>query len=382
MKNTYTVDGNTVSIILDSKKHGSRVTTISLDKLNKAKSFSGKWYIYSSAKSNSLYVKGNIIKEDGSRTTIFLHKFILDSPPEETIDHFDGNGLNNTNGNLRKCDNKLNSQNHTRIHKKNVTGFRGVSVDKRSGKFIASVYSDYKKIHLGMFEDVNAANKVANIARALLMSFATDIDEKLEYFKEFNDNHCRLIFRYGAMASGKTEVLLVSNVVYTKMGKNTLLVSSNKNLRDGNNMIKSRNGMESQSISFGDDDNIYDYIVKENEIKPIDMILVDEVHFLNKDQIFQLARIVDRLKINVICYGLKTDFKSNLFESVETLIAIADDLQLIIGYCDCGGLSNMNMRLSDGKPIFNGKIIEVGAEERYKAVCRKCYINQREEVGH
>lgn len=371
MKNEFKIIGNTVEITLNSKKHGDRVTYISLDKLPVANNFSGKWYIYSSKRSNTLYVKGNVIKEDGNRTTIFLHKYILGSNSNEIVDHINGNGLDNRNENLRICSTQENSHNKNFINKNNKTGYRGVTL-LPSGNYNAYINIDYKKVNLGTFKDIETANKISSLARTMFMNYSSDVNDNLKYFKEFNDNKNRLIFRYGAMGSGKTELLLISYKMYNKFNEKCVIISSDTNKRDGVGWVKSRNGMKEKSVSISESGSVFDKIKKELE-NGLKFIIVDEIHFFTRKQIDELCKIIDDYNVNVICYGLMTDFKGKIFETSEYIVSLADDVQTILKTCECGGNAIMNMRLSNGKPVFNGKTIEIGAEERYKSVCRKCY---------
>ena len=106
-------------------------------------------------------------------------------------------------------------------------------------------------------------------------------------------------------------------------------------------------------------------------------ILIDEAQFLSREQIVQLSRVVDMLDIPVMCYGLKNDFQNNLFEGSEALLLYADKIQEIKTICmkeNCGKKAIMNLRLSDGKPVYHGEKIQIGDED-YVPVCRKHYFD-------
>jgi thymidine kinase len=133
-------------------------------------------------------------------------------------------------------------------------------------------------------------------------------------------------------------------------------------------------------IPVGTNDNIFD-LVKDNYrlrmatfTKPIQWILVDECQFLTEAQIDQLSDVVDFMDVEVICYGLRTDFKSKLFPASKRLFELADGIEEIKSSCDCGTKASINARFnSDGKIITEGSQILVGGDDLYHAVCRKCW---------
>ena len=112
-----------------------------------------------------------------------------------------------------------------------------------------------------------------------------------------------------------------------------------------------------------------------NPVKPIDCLIIDEAQFLTKDQVWELCQIVDNLNIAVLCYGLRTDFLGNLFEGSQWLLAWADSIEEIKTICFCGKKAIMNMRLLNGRPVFEGEQIFIGGNESYISVCRK-HFNQ------
>ena len=108
--------------------------------------------------------------------------------------------------------------------------------------------------------------------------------------------------------------------------------------------------------------------------KPLEYIFCDEAQFLTVEQVEQLARLVDDLNINVVCYGLKNDFQGHLFEASKRLIELSDEIEEIKHYCQCGKNAIINARIDEyGEIIRDGEIIEIGGNERYKPLCRKCY---------
>ena len=132
--------------------------------------------------------------------------------------------------------------------------------------------------------------------------------------------------------------------------------------------------MEKPALSISNTDNVF-YIVESLSIKP-DCILVDEVQFFNKEQIYQLSDIVDKLDIPVICYGLRSDFKLHPFEGSSVLMCIADNIEEVKTICSCCGKKKaiVNCRIDqNGKIINEGEQVMIGGNERYKPLCRTCY---------
>ena len=181
----------------------------------------------------------------------------------------------------------------------------------------------------------------------------------------------KLYYRYGTMGSGKTIDLLKVAYNYEERGKECLLIALSTDTRYGVGKITTRIGLQRDAFICFKDTNIYEY-VNSLEKKP-DWILVDECNFLTKKQVRELSDIVDLLDIPVICYGLRSDFKCELFEGSEALMAIADKIEEIKTICECGRKATVNMRYINGKVVTNGDKIVIGGNDMYKAVCRKCY---------
>ena len=181
----------------------------------------------------------------------------------------------------------------------------------------------------------------------------------------------KLYYRYGTMGSGKTIDLLKVAYNYEERGKECLLIALSTDTRYGVGKITTRIGLQRDAFICFKDTNIYEY-VNSLEKKP-DCILVDECNFLTKKQVRELSDIVDLLDIPVICYGLRSDFKCELFEGSEALMTIADKIEEIKTICECGRKATVNMRYINGKVVTNGDKIVIGGNDMYKAVCRKCY---------
>lgn len=180
----------------------------------------------------------------------------------------------------------------------------------------------------------------------------------------------KLYFFYSAMNAGKTTHLLQKNYNFFEKDIGTLLfipfLSSNQGI------IKSRIGLQKSAIVITNNFNIFIYV--KNCKRKIKCVFVDEVQFLTKKHIFELISIVDILKISVYAYGLRTDFKSKLFESSKYLLAFADNLIELNTICFCGRKAILNARLKDNKRILYGNQIEVD-KKKYISLCRFHYYN-------
>lgn len=181
----------------------------------------------------------------------------------------------------------------------------------------------------------------------------------------------KLYFRYGAMGSGKSIDLLKVAYNYEERDGKVALYTAAIDTRYGTGKITTRIGINKEAIVFSKNTNILDS-VKELEYKP-DCILIDESQFLTKEQVSQIGDIVDYLNIPVICYGLRTDFRGELFEGSKELFAIADKIEEIKTICKCGKKATYNMRMVDGKPVNKGEKILIGGNESYISLCRRCY---------
>lgn len=177
----------------------------------------------------------------------------------------------------------------------------------------------------------------------------------------------KLFFRYGAMGSSKTANALMVEYNYRERGKRALLVKPKTDIRDGVNKIRSRIGIEQECILLEDLQQM-----KEKEIQEYDCVIVDEAQFAKKEQVEFLVYIVDRLSISVICYGLRTDFRNELFEGSMWLLAWADIIEEIRTVCWCGKAAICNARFNEfGKVIRTGEQVVLGGNDSYTALCRK-----------
>lgn len=178
----------------------------------------------------------------------------------------------------------------------------------------------------------------------------------------------KLYFRYGAMGSSKTANALMVEYNYYERGKKALLAKPKLEARDGEYTIKSRIGL-SRECRFVEELVEMDDIA----IKEYDCIIVDEAQFITKEQVRFLVHIVDDLEIPVICYGLRTDFRHELFEGSKWLLAWADRIEELKTVCWCGKGASCNARISEGKVVYDGEQVVLGGNESYMALCRKHY---------
>lgn len=181
----------------------------------------------------------------------------------------------------------------------------------------------------------------------------------------------KLYFRYSAMNAGKTTQLIQVKYNYEERGQRVLVLKSAIDNRDGVGVVKSRIGIECPAILLNSDTNILE-LVKENLKKnKIDCLLIDEAQFLSKPQVMQICSVVDELNIPCMAYGLRSDFKGNLFPGSEALISLSDSIEELKTICWCGKKAIMNTRLLDGKAVFEGAQIQIGGNESYISLCRK-----------
>ena len=190
-----------------------------------------------------------------------------------------------------------------------------------------------------------------------------------------------LKFCFGAMGCGKTRKLQGDYYGKKEDGFEVIVIKPSIDKKADNNTL-ARDG-ESLKTDFliYPDTNIYILIAKYLLEHNLDFILVDEAQFLKKEQVDQLSDIVDILGINVICYGLRTDFRGELFPGSKRLFEIAGPIEVISRQCSCGNNKTYNMRLENGIPVFEGEQIAIdGIDATYESVCRKCYKNAKKRI--
>lgn len=192
----------------------------------------------------------------------------------------------------------------------------------------------------------------------------------------------KLYFRYGTMGSAKTAMLLTQAYNFEERGMAYLCFKPATDTRDSKNVIRSRIGIERECRWIYPDTDLHDVVrrLSEEGREIPGWMLIDEAQFLSAEQVDQLAHVVDDYGCNVICYGLRTDFTSHLFEGSRRLFEIADSIDEIKSTCSCGRKTIVNARIdSHGHIITEGEQVEIGGNDRYMAVCRKCWTGKRIE---
>lgn len=180
----------------------------------------------------------------------------------------------------------------------------------------------------------------------------------------------QLYFKYGAMNSGKSiEILKVAHN-YEEQGKPVLLMTTSTDTRSGHGVIGSRIGVSRPAVPMAPEMDVAQY-VDALPYRP-HCVLVDEAQFMTRGNVLSLVKVVDDLGIPVMCFGLKNDFRNNLFTGSEALLEYADKIEEIKTICQwCGHKATMNLRVSDGKPVRSGEQVQIGGNESYVAVCRR-----------
>lgn len=191
----------------------------------------------------------------------------------------------------------------------------------------------------------------------------------------------QLFFKYGAMNSGKSIDILKVAHNYEEQGKKVVLLTSGVDDRSGRGVIASRIGLSRKVQPVMADTDIYDYVRQMDE--KIYCVLIDEAQFLKKRHVLQLIKIVDELHIPVMTFGLKNDFKNELFEGSKYLLIYADKIEEMKTICwFCGKKATMNLRVHNGQPVYEGEQVQIGGNESYYPVCRYHYFHpQIQEKG-
>ncbi|MGR3498507.1 MAG: thymidine kinase [Limimaricola soesokkakensis] len=188
----------------------------------------------------------------------------------------------------------------------------------------------------------------------------------------------KLYFNYSTMNAGKSTVLLQAAHNYAERGMQTYLLTARFDNRSGEGFIKSRIGIGSKADTFDAGDDLFEKIRARLET-PCACVFVDEAQFLSPEQVWQLARAVDDLKVPVMCYGLRVDFLGHLFPGSATLLALADEMREVRTICHCGRKATMVVRKdAEGRVAMAGDQVEIGGNDRYVSLCRRHF---REAIG-
>ena len=182
----------------------------------------------------------------------------------------------------------------------------------------------------------------------------------------------KLYFYYSAMNAGKTTTLLQSAHNYHERGMRTLILTPRLDDRYGEGVVASRIGLKARGLIFEQSDDLQAMALSDVDRQgPLHCVLVDEAQFLTKPQVWQLTEIVDRLHVPVLAYGLRTDFRGELFEGSRYLLAWADNLSEIKTICHTGRKATMVVRVDEhGRAVTDGPQVEIGGNERYVSVSR------------
>lgn len=173
----------------------------------------------------------------------------------------------------------------------------------------------------------------------------------------------KLYFRYGAMGSSKTANAIMVRYNYLERGGRVLMLKPRLDTRDGERMVRSRSGLSAPCA--------YVEELEGMDVRGYDCVIVDEAQFLTRAQVLKLVEIVDEAEVPVICYGLRADFRGELFEGSACLLAWADTIEEIKTVCWCGKKATCNARVQDGRVVKEGEQIMLGGNEAYVSLCRR-----------
>ena len=184
----------------------------------------------------------------------------------------------------------------------------------------------------------------------------------------------KLYFKYGAMGSSKTAQALITKYNYEENGLRVWLIKPSADVRDGEDVLRSRIGLEAKVQVISPEMDVYEIFCRERAGKCA-VIIVDECQFMTPQQIDQLRAVVDDYDIPVMCFGLRTDFLTKLFPGSMRLVEVADNIEEIKTICDCGAKATVNARIDgDGHIVTEGAQVLLGGNDSYIAMCHRCWI--------
>ena len=188
----------------------------------------------------------------------------------------------------------------------------------------------------------------------------------------------KLYFNYSSMNAGKSTALLQANHNYLERGMKTKMFTYSGDNRFEENKIVSRIGISAEAHSFTNTTDIFKNLEEDDEREEIRCVLIDEAQFLTKEQVKELGKVVDELDIAVLAFGIRTDFRGELFEGSKYLLAWADNLKEIKTVCWCGRKATMVVRLDKkGNILTRGEQVEIGGNEKYVPLCR-AHFNKKD----
>ncbi|MFD1882907.1 thymidine kinase [Paracoccus pacificus] len=189
----------------------------------------------------------------------------------------------------------------------------------------------------------------------------------------------KLYFHYSSMNAGKSTLLLQASYNYRERGMSTLLLTAALDDRAGHGRIASRLGIAQDALTFASDTDLFALLASHPNSA---CVFIDEAQFLTREQVWQLARAVDDLDVPVMCYGLRVDFRGELFPGSGALLALADDLREVRTICFCGRKATMVARHdAEGRVMREGAQVEVGGNDRYLSLCRR-HWRAAMDAGH
>jgi len=188
----------------------------------------------------------------------------------------------------------------------------------------------------------------------------------------------KLYFKYGAMGCSKTAQALITKFNYEERGMRVLFLKPATDTRDGAAVARSRIGLEAPVIPVAADRDLAR--MYREEYPACNVIIVDECQFLTPEQVDQLGEVVIEYNVPVLCFGLATDFLTHLFPGSRRLFEIAESISEIKSICRCGAKATVNARLDEnGRVVFEGEQVCLGGNERYMAMCRRCWLKRKAE---
>jgi thymidine kinase len=190
----------------------------------------------------------------------------------------------------------------------------------------------------------------------------------------------KVYFYYAAMNAGKSTTLLQADFNYRERGMETMLWTARLDERAGAGVIGSRIALSAPAHSYDESVDLFASVSDELKRRELHCILVDEAQFLTQPHVLQLCEVADRLRIPVLCYGLRTDFQGKLFPGSAALLALADSLIELKAVCECGRKATMNLRVDEeGYAVASGEQTEIGGNDRYIALCRRHFFERLNE---
>lgn len=189
----------------------------------------------------------------------------------------------------------------------------------------------------------------------------------------------KLYFHYSTMNAGKSTILLQAAHNYRERGMVPYLLTARLDGRAGHGRIASRIGIGAEADTFSETNDLFARLTQRMAQGPVACVFIDEAQFLTPAQVWQLARAVDDLNVPIMCYGLRVDFRGDLFPGSATLLALADEMREVRTICHCGKKATMVVRMdAEGRARQDGAQVQIGGNETYVALCRRHW---REAMG-